>query len=103
MDNDQSLEQAKPGKRQVHMTEAGKEYQKETKTKVLNRQFKELKKRTQRIAGDDGAIIPDAGKLELKEWTHSYITLLQTLSDLRVLLPPDELAQLEEDTEHFRR
>ena len=101
MDKEQSREPTTQSGRPVRLTEVGKGYQKEMKMKSFNRQFKELKRHTEKIIGDGGTIIPDTGKLELKEWTHAYVNLLQTLSDLRGLLTPDELDLLEKDTGPF--
>ena len=92
------MEQTTKSGRQVRPTEAGMEYQREMKTKAFNRQLRELNRLTEKIVGDDDAIIPDTGKRELKEWTHCYINLLQTLSDMRTLLTPDQLDLLEKDS-----
>ena len=92
------MEQTTKSGRHVRPTEAGMEYQREMKTKAFNRQLRELNRLTEKIVGDDDAIIPDTEKRELKEWTHCYINLLQTLSDLRTLLTPDQLDLLEKDS-----
>ncbi|KAF0313402.1 hypothetical protein FJT64_016058 [Amphibalanus amphitrite] len=72
MDGEENQEQTSASRRQVRLTEAGREHQKEMKTKVFKRQLKELKRHTEKMVEDDGTIAPDLGKPELKEWTHCY-------------------------------
>ncbi|KAF0294252.1 hypothetical protein FJT64_016941 [Amphibalanus amphitrite] len=69
MDGEENQEQTSASRRQVRLTEAGREHQKEMKTKVFKRQLKELKRHTEKMVEDDGTIAPDLGKPELKEYT----------------------------------
>ena len=89
------------GGRQRKLTEAGKEHKKDLKMKAFKRQIKELQRYTEEIIGSQEEVNPDAEKEQLKTWTHSYVNLIQIVSDLCTLVAPEELATLEKDTERF--